>query len=100
MSSKDYTTCRCPECGRRWRILADERPDGCPGCGYEVCYDLGDNDMTEMESTIRTICGDAKGRLLGDLEEANAPALFVRTVKEALDTQRDRLIRELTEDER
>ena len=98
MIPNDYTTCRCPECGRRWRIMADELPDGCPGCGYED--KLGEPTMSETESTIRTICGDAKGRLLGDLEEANAPALFVRTVKEALDTQRDRLIREIAEDGR
>lgn len=35
MSTPDAVTCRCSQCGRRFRVMADE--DGlhdCPSCGY------------------------------------------------------------------
>jgi len=36
MSDRESTQCRCPACGRHWKIDAHDDPPGwCPMCGWK-----------------------------------------------------------------
>jgi len=39
---KEYGHAKCPQCGYRWKHLADEYPDECPRCGWAPELPEGD----------------------------------------------------------
>ena len=50
MTLRASATCRCPACGRTFRVLADEYGDhSCPRCGHDPEREATENEERTFE---------------------------------------------------
>ena len=63
MTERETQSAHCPNCGRRFRFLADEWPESCD-CGY--CWELG--GVCE----VRGCCGTDECPMEEEEEDAEA----------------------------
>lgn len=55
---------RCPECGFRWKYLADEQPGKCPRCEYDIHTTAAEEEEYLRENIAKLLMQSTDEELL------------------------------------